>query len=414
MYCFCNLKKDNEVGIFLKHPDYLYTNRKELNVAINVRNLELNILEQVVQLLITRHYKQLDPLVGDSKCQTRASMLLDIFQQNQFARTYCDTIQDHLNEAKEHLREFIEKIDSSNIERIKNITNEFYRDQLSNFFKKNNLDYEISDELLIISLCYFLFFKYEKIVLFSENLLSNSKAQDLLLLAKKKLLKITLHYEQSLVEKYGNEELKRILKFKEINGFCEMTAFYPSLIPILNKIENKRQLILIKNIIFCECGGIKFIKNDLYQGNGLDKLERINSKKEEEVAVIIEGYCFNGSFQQLADYLGISLRILVSSLDNLKLCNCSKSFNLIVEDDIETIILSNAAHHKQFTNGAEIPWVELGLEDSELKKEYDYLRTLSGYSVDDMSKFCIRHIYVSTVGQELEDQRQFLLKLGKK
>lgn len=98
----------------------------------------------------------------------------------------------------------------------------------------------------------------------------------------------------------------------------------------------------------------------------------------------------------------------------MKLCFCNQKLDKSPLYDFSEAILANFAQHEQFTNEAEIPWTDLGLENSQLKKEYDRLRALSGYSLDDMSKFCIRHIYPSTVGQELEDQRQFLAKLGKK
>ena len=47
---------------------------------------------------------------------------------------------------------------------------------------------------------------------------------------------------------------------------------------------------------------------------------------------------------------------------------------------------------------------DLVLTNSDLKKEFDYLNTLPGYNINDMSKFFINHIYASTIEQALEDQ----------
>lgn len=413
MYCFCNEKKDNKIGVFLKHPDYLYSNLKELKVAANVQNLELVFLQKVIELLITHHYKQLDPIVGDRKCQTRVSMLLDIFQEHNFTKSYCDVVQSHLNEAKEHLQNFVNKLDTKNVAELKSIIKGFYGKQLSEIFKHNQLSYEISNDILVISLCFFLFFQYDKIVIFSDTLLSNSKAKDLLLLAKKKLLEISIHYEQSLADKYGNNEDKKILNFVETFGFCKMTAFFPSFKVILTKIQKQKQLILVKKIVFCLCGGIRDIVNDLYRAND-DKLVKVSLRTKEEVVAIIEGYQFQGSLMTLKNIINLPIDLRYLDVHSFKICTCKKFLEFTKIENIEDIILASFAQHTQFTNDTDIPWAKLGLENSDLKKEYDRLQKIPGCSLDDMSVFRIIHIYASTVGQELEDTRQLLLKLGKK
>ena len=414
MYCFCNDSSNKKNGIFLKHSDYLYSNLKELKVATNVQNLELNFLEKVITLLARHNYKKLDPMVGDRKCQTRVSMLLDIFQKNIFSNNYCDTVQQRLDEAKGHLYNFINKLDSKNVQLIKNFIKEFHGKKISEIFKDNSLDFEITDDFLVIALCYFIVFEFEDLINFSDNLLSDSKAKDLLLLAKKNLLEISVHYEQSLAEKYGDNDDKKMLKFVETNSFCKMTAFFPSFKVILSKIKKEKQLILIKKIVFCDCGGISEIQSDLYEGDGDYKLIKIFSGNNDNVAAVIEGYQFKGSLAALKNIINLPIDLYYVDANSFKPCTCLKPLEIPKIENIEDVILASFVQHDQFTNKTEIDWQELGLENSELKKEYDRLNKIPGCSLDDMSIFRIIHIYASTVGQELDDQRELLVKLGKK
>ena len=86
-----------------------------------------------------------------------------------------------------------------------------------------------------------------------------------------------------------------------------------------------------------------------------------------------------------------------------KPCKCSNITEEITTiNNIEESITAFFAQHPQFTNHAQIDWQGLGLVDSDLHKEYEYLNTLPGYSVNDMSKFCIDHIYPATIKEALE------------
>lgn len=98
----------------------------------------------------------------------------------------------------------------------------------------------------------------------------------------------------------------------------------------------------------------------------------------EEAVMFIARYRFPGSLQQLKNLLQVP------------------------DEDNEQLIFANFAQHPQFTNGAEIRWEELRLQDSELRKEYTFLQTLPGCGRDDISQFCIVHIYPATL-KEIAD-----------
>jgi hypothetical protein len=131
--------------------------------------------------------------------------------------------------------------------------------------------------------------------------------------------------------------------------------------------------------------------------------------------MIILVYQYPGSLQDLQNKLNVALEYPNIPIENYKLCTCENSWQ--VQDygySLEEKIMGFFAQHPQFTNHAPINWKGLELEDSDLKKQYDHWLTIKGVNVNDMSVFQISHMHASTVKQELEDQRQLLIKLGKK
>ncbi len=406
---------DQKIGILLKRNNYLQPRIKDIRIELQVQIFEIDIIKKAIESFLSHKYKKFDALVGDCKCQVRVSMLLDIVQENKLNKNQLYKINENLNNLKTRLLNLVEKIEKNKILEIKEIleTNK-HNLSMNDFLKNYNLNYNLEHDLIILQLSFFSYFNFHKIVQISNNILSNSKAKELLQLAKKHLSLITVDYEQELAKVYGSEELRKVLEIVETKGFVSMTAFFPSLKPILEKIKQKKQLISKKTVYICDCYGIKDIQSELFRADENNKFKESKLENFNEAAFVIEGYQFNGSFEKLSENIKFSSENSLIQVNDFSLCTCQKSLNVPVVENIEEAILSNAAHHKQFTNGAEIPWADLGLENSELKKEYDYLRTLSGYGINDMSKFCIVHIYASTVGQELEDQRELLMKLGKK
>lgn len=405
---------NNKLGIFFKRDDYLYSRMKDLRVEFQMQFFEAGIVLEVIEIFLVHQYKKFDALVGDCKCQVRVSMLLDIIEKGELNIHNLKKIEQDINELQERLMIFIDKTEPHQMIEIKNIINLINNMKIYKFFEKNNLIYNIGNDLFLIVLFFFTYLKIEEIIKLSNNFISSSRASKILHSIKKKLSLLTIEYEQNLAKQYGNIEIQKILESIVTKGFCSMTAFYPSFIPIWNKIKDKKQLVLKKTILVCDCGGVKDIQSELFRANKNKELEKIGIENSNEAAFVIEGYYFNGSFEKLSTKIDFSIGNALIQINDFKLCSCSQQIKIPVIENIEEAVLANFAQHAQFTNGAEIPWAELGLENSDLKKEYDYLRTLPGYGIHDMSKFCIVHIYASTVEQELEDQRQILLKLGKK
>lgn len=121
----------------------------------------------------------------------------------------------------------------------------------------------------------------------------------------------------------------------------------------------------------------------------------------EKPVMVIYGFQFLGSFDKLKKTLNIPLDEISIPKPYHFACKCSIHFHEPIIDNIEQGILSNCVHHSQFSTEAEIDWQGLGLLSSDLHKEYEFLKTLAGFSTSDMSKFCINHIYPSTIKEAL-------------
>ena len=94
-----------------------------------------------------------------------------------------------------------------------------------------------------------------------------------------------------------------------------------------------------------------------------------------------------------------------------KSCTCKKPSKENPVKSFDEAIMAFFAQHPQFTNGAEINWQGLGLENSDLKKEFDHLLTLPGFSRENMSVFQINHMYASTIADVLKEQKEMEARL---
>ena len=51
-------------------------------------------------------------------------------------------------------------------------------------------------------------------------------------------------------------------------------------------------------------------------------------------------------------------------------------------------------------------------ENSKFKAKYDYLQNVIGCNIENMSTFCISHIYASTIADVLKEQEELQKQLG--
>ena len=78
--------------------------------------------------------------------------------------------------------------------------------------------------------------------------------------------------------------------------------------------------------------------------------------------------------------------------------------------DLKTSFLAAFAQHPQFINNSEINFKELGLENSLIHQEYNYLLSLPGCSINDMSILYLDHAYPSTIADALKEDSLFTIE----
>jgi len=406
----CNLMGNNKqkLGVLLKRDDFSCPRIKELRLALDIHLFEIDIVLQAIDAFNHKKLHFFDTLVGDRKCQVRVSMLLDILKSCEIDYEKLKTERCKIITLRLRVLHHIELVASDKCLEIQRaLQSAKHLFTMHDFFTKNNLNYNVPYEVLMISLCFFTTLTLREIELRFNTDLSKTKVKELWFLAKKQTSLMSIDYELCLARLTHNAELSTVLQVVETKGCCSMTAFFPSLKPVLEKIKWQQQFIVQKIVKLCECAGIQDVQYQMFQAkNGFFKQTLL--KPLIDGVAIIEGYQFEGSLSKLKNILNLSHDQMGIKQQLLKACECQRpqSAGLFFNDqNIEEAVLANAAQHPQFTNDAQIDWAGLGLLDSDLKKEFDYLNTLSGYSIHDMSKFCINHIYASTAAQVLEEQK---------
>jgi hypothetical protein len=404
-----------QVGVLLKRDDIVSPRIKEVYLALHLQLLDVNFSIQAIDAFLKRDLYKLDGLVGDCKCQVRVSIILDLLQDFDHLRAELRDEQCNLKVMSSRIQNLLQIVNFDNYLEIKKIIKELNGLTLYDFFERYNINFALSNNLILISACFLTAFNQQQLKLLVNEAVSFRRITTLLNHSTKAMLnQLSVNIENDLALQYGSMEDQIILKQIESKGFCSATAFYPSFKPVLAKMKCKKQSFVKKNIHFCACGGIQRQAFDLYSPSGQSFKKTLSILPTTEAAMIIEGYQFPGTLDDLKNILGVPMHETFIRPEYFKPCQCGNSSLIPKIDNAEEAVLANFAQHPQFTNGAEIDWKGLGLEDSDLKKEYDYLNTLSGYGINDMSKFCIRHIYAATLEQVVEEQKNAMSMWGVK
>lgn len=381
--------------------------------------LEIKIMLLAISYFNNRNLKIFDGLVGDQKCQTRASMILDLFDNMEKNSKIFDKDFNSLKDLELKYEKIFMDLDIAKYPRIKK--EKIIYSSVYDLFVVHKLFFEPSLNLKFLSLALITNTTKENLFELAKGKLGKEKISKFIDMVKIELSRLSIEYEQQIAYKYSLTSvqiaLKQIDKKKYSSGYSSMTAFFPSWIAIADKMRAKKQLFIKKLIVFCHCGGVKKIFFEKYRFQSTKICEMSLQNGDFSIAMIILSYRYKGSFENLKKVLNISdIKDTIIPEKYLFYCKCTQ----FLEDlDLNSNFLKDGinavfAQHSQFINDIEIDWLHLGLENSELKKEYEYLKTLPGYSINDMSNFLIVHIYASTVEQELEEQKKLLEKLGKK
>ncbi|MBI2352820.1 hypothetical protein HYV11_01080 [Candidatus Dependentiae bacterium] len=396
--------KEIKIGYFLKRNDISHIDFKILLLEIHMNFFEAKIMQKTITSFLNLKLIDFDSTIGDRKCQTRTSRILDL--ANHY-KQFCEKLHQEeniINQIIDNIKFLLKKISdytqNERIELIKILKTEY----LSSFFEKNNFLFKASEELTLLSLSYLATLSQKDLNHLMDETITPTKIKKIINHQVKSVLcLLSIEYERELARNYDLKEIAQCLQQTEKKGFCEMTAFYPSFKAIIEKMKYTSQSFAKKTTHFCFCGGVKENSFELFSFKDHQWIKNQDIAKNPSMPImVIYGFQFQGSFTQLKNILHIPQEEVSIPKSYHRPCLCKAPLSQPIIDHIEEAILSNFAHHSQFTTDAEIHWQALGLQDSNLKKEYEYLKTLSGYSADDMSKFCINHIYAATVQDALE------------
>ncbi|MFA5998764.1 MAG: hypothetical protein WC747_01965 [Candidatus Babeliales bacterium] len=379
-----------------------------------IRELENNLFELKIMQLTIQSFQadqllSFDALVGDWKCQTRASMIIDLADKKKAINSILSDELIMINQMFDRTQQRLDEIKNySHIERqeLRQVLKGRY---VSDIMKTYHIDYVPSKELSFLSLCFLITAKNSILPVFSLHKVSVNKMKFLINTVKKMLCKLSIEYEQKVATIYGSEEDQIAIQQIESQHVQQMTALFVGFRSILKKMENQQQSFVIHATIFCECGGVQ--KTELLYFNFIDhdwKGLPIPDKLSQAV-MVIQAYQFLGSLAKLQTILGeVSPHdpLIGFAPEHLHVCSCLQPTVHTTIKSTKEALMAFFAQHPQFTNGAPIDFEGLGLMDSDLKREYDYLLTLPGFSIHDMSHLCIRHMYAATLQEVVQESRK--------
>lgn len=373
---------------------------------------EANIILQSIEHFQNKKLYAFDSLVGDCKCQVRTSMIMDGTQDRYFAEYEITTFLKTLQNLIVKIENLIQKVNNNTHSENQLLTRNLETTSLHNYLEQHQLNLIISENLALISLCFLTTPTNTILDLANSSFISTNKMKNFLIKAKVTLCQLTIEYEQNLAKKYGSLEEQKVLTQIEAKGFCSMTSFLPGFKHILQKMKHLKQPIIKKTKAFCACGGIQSIDVKLFTPIGESFIHNQQPTADNSAAMIIEGYQFPGSFNQLKQVLNIPNEATIIPNNFHKKCTCPNPSALTIINNIESTIITTLAQHPQFTNDTTINFESLDLLGSGFQQEYEHLKSQPGFSREDMSIFFVYHIYPSMTQDALEcDESSILAKI---
>ncbi len=406
------------VGLFIKRKNIPNPIIKDIHKELLIYLFEAQILLLSFFHLKNKNLYVFDGNVGDAKCQTRASILINMYTQDNARFAEKIFIKQNLESLVQKIKNLLAENDFKNHLFVKNNVHVFKFKNMNNFIEKYQLNILLPKEIIIPALCMITKLSRTEIHALTENEISKQSIDKLQELAKIQLCQLSIQYENSLISCPLSEEKKSLTQIeskKYSSDFLKMTSFFLGFKPIFQKMKINNEFFIQKIIYFCTCNGIINQTLHLYRSEkNIFKEIDISLIDKNKVIMVIEGLSYSGSFNNLKNNLLIPLNKRSIPNEYQTPCKCSLVKNKKFKNNIEEIILANFAQHPQFITGAEINWKDLGLTNSNLKKEFDHLKTISGCSNDDMSQFCILHVYASTIADVLKEQEEMEARLQAK
>jgi hypothetical protein len=399
-------------GYFLPRPNITNLRLNDIILELKLYYLEAFVLHSTLTHIENNQYRAFDCTVGDRKCQTRASMIVEAVQhlKNRNFEFDIDGEMQLYKGRLEDLKTLIDEIKNYSAVQCAEVVKKFKLQTVQTFIKEMDLGAEPNKDLSFLGLCLISQLKPQEIDQIIDEKLSHNKHTRLINFgAKAKLCELSIQYERQLSLDYKLKEVSAALEQVLHKGFCSMTAFYPSFIPILTNLKAKNISFVKKTSHFCNCGGLLGESTFIYQfiKNRWTVVEP-SMVAADELVISIYGFQFNGSFLELKRILNIEPHEISIPLSFQVQCQCSEKtvFERGLKEpsfNVETAILSCFAVHSQFTNEDEIDFKGLNLESSQLLKEYQNYKSIEGCGAVNMKAFSINHIYASSLTEALSE-----------
>lgn len=399
------INNTKKLGYFIKRNDISNVKLENLLKELQNNVFEAKIIKQAIEHILLRKLFAFDCTVGDWKCQTRATMIIDLINNTPTLNQELSSELPKLDDIINHNITIFNTIKHSSLLDQNTTERKLKEISLQTYLQLHNLDYYPSEALIFLSLCFLTTTQNTHLSVFTEQLISVNKLKEFINIAKKTLCQLSINYEKNLAYIYGTTNEQKALNQIEHKGIQQMTSLFCSFKSIYKKTKSQKQSFIIKHKIFCSCGGIKQINISLFDPdkNITTPLSNtpINLNLQQPVTIII-AYQYPGSLINLKNILDVPNHEPGIPKKYVKPCYCSNPSKIEELDSIETAIMAFFAQHPQFTNNAQIDFETLGLVESDLQKEYSYLISLPGFSVDNMTKFHILHMHPSTIRDALE------------
>lgn len=398
-----NITKNNtekKVGYILKRYDIDNIRLADFFQELRILLFEANIIKHTIEAVLNGDILALDSSVGDWKCQTRASMIVDIMEDSESLNKELVAELLEVNYMTQKLTNVINI--GRKREDLKHLKTILRSISLQSYLDSHELNYNPATTLSFLSLCFLTAEKNSVLPILNPNDISKSKMDKLIILGKRILMQISIDYERTTAEKYGSSDEIKALQQIEYKNFRFMSSCFVSFKCIFRKMLIKKQPFVVRCVIFCNCGGVvntelKFfaVKNDMYAEVEFGKV--LEMKMLNQVITVMEGYQFPGSMGQLKNILHVPHNETYIPKNFYRLCICSNKPKYKTYSSISEAIMAFFAQHTQFINHASIDFEGLGISSSELQKSYEQLLTIPGLSLDNMSTLLLHHIYADTI-----------------
>lgn len=393
-------------GYLLKRTDALNISVMKFKQELLYNLFEAQIIKNAILSFQDQSLSKFDSTVGDWKCQTRTSMIIDaIFDaQTTYNQLTHDLIQIEALLIKNE--DLFNKINNYTSIECQRLTKYLHQTSLSTALQEYNILYTPSLITELLSLSFLTTPKNVILTFFNQYHISTHKQKAIINNAKQQLCHLSIEYAQQLIKKYGTSEERLALQQIEIKNIQHMTSLFVEFRSIFKKMKHEQQPFIIRQTYFCKCGKIQSIENSFYAVTNNQYKKTAMPFNHDHAITTIEAYQYPGSLEQLQNLLSVSHHEVDIPKQYYQPCQCVRPTPKKSITSIDEAIMAFFAQHPQFTNHAPIDFARFGLLDSDLKKEYDYLLTLPGFSRHDMSIFQIIHMYPSTIADVVAETNQ--------